>query len=102
MDEVNRLADGRARGDHVIYDYDVSLKGGADELASLSVVLYFFAVEGKGHIPLMMIGEGRGSRRGQWNAFVGRTKKHERFWFKFGKGCGIKSRQPREFRAAVE
>ena len=102
MDEVNRFADGRARGDHVIHDHDVSLKGRADQLAALSVVLYFFAVEGKGHIPLMMIGEGRGSRRGQWNALVGRPKQHERFWLMFGKGRGIKSRQPREFGPAVE
>src|SRR5271170_5998469 len=49
-DDINGLADRRARGDYIIDDQYAPPQGAAHDTAALAVILGLLAVEGKRHI----------------------------------------------------
>src|SRR5690348_17328473 len=75
-DDVHRLADGRARCDHVIDDDDATLEGTSDDVAAFAVILGFLAVEGPGHVAMVVLAQRDGRRRRERNALVGRAEQH--------------------------
>ncbi len=69
------FAYGGAGGDSIsVDDDDPTGERAADHEAGFAMILGFLAVEGPGHIALMVLGQGDGSGRDQWNALVGRPE----------------------------
>ena len=56
-DNLQRLTDGGAGGDHIINDQHAALQWGTDQIAAFAVRLGLFAVEAVRHIATMVIGQ---------------------------------------------
>lgn len=75
LNDLHRLADGSASGNHIVDDKDSALKRRADDRATLAVVLLFLAVEAVGSIFVVgSLGQGNHGGAGKRDTLVGRTK----------------------------
>src|SRR5690606_18834577 len=77
--EAMRLAGGGARGDDVIDNEHAAAQRCADDTAALAVRFAFLAIEGVGHVDVVVLGKRRGGERDQGYAFVGRPEQHVEF-----------------------
>src|SRR5689334_13079879 len=53
-DDLDRFANRRARRNHVVDDDDATLERTADDVAAFTVILRLLAIEGPGHVAMMM------------------------------------------------
>ncbi len=75
-DDVERFANGGARGDYVIHHDHASPQRGADDIAAFAVSLRFLAIEGVGHVPAVLLRVGHRRRRDEGDALVGRPEQY--------------------------
>lgn len=75
LNDLHRLADGSASGNHIVNDKDSALERRADDRATLAVVLLLLSVEAvRGIFVVGSLGQGNDGGAGKRNTLVGRTK----------------------------
>lgn len=102
LDEFDGFADGRARGDHVIDDDHAPGEGSAHHLTAFTVSFRFLAVEGPGHVAIVLQGERQGGCRHQRDALVGGTEQHVVLESRGLQGSGVAATEHGERFAVVE